>query len=247
MSVVDINPLPRQPIWTPKQAVTYAAAQTKKHGCPHHSDLTGYCLHWSACTYGFAASGVYDAISFWKNMPHSMRFTNRNAPKGSLAIWSGGSSGHGHIAPVVGNSLIASTDIRREGYVDVVPLGEIESSWGQHYEGWVKPYFYAALADHRDAPKVYSSAWDHGDVLVARLHYGMRNSDSVRRLQHRLAHVKDLPNALVPKRTGNYGNQTRDAVRWWQNHNGFKGGKGVNPGNQQANQLFGSNYFVKPQ
>lgn len=246
MTVVDINPMPRHPLWTPRQMVANAEAQTHRTGCPHHSTLEGLCLHWSACTYGFYASNIYDAISFFRLMPSAYKSHSRDAPKGALAVWSGGSRGHGHVAPVVDDSprLIASTDIRRVGKVDVVPIGEIESRWGQRWEGWCKPYFYAAGADHRDPPMVYESKWQHGAVYVAKLRHGVRGSDSVRRMQYRLGHFPGIPKDLKTAVTGQYGDHTRDAVRWWQNHHGFKGGTGVNPGNAQCDSLFGSNYFV---
>src|SRR6201999_3232774 len=41
-------------------------------------------------------------------------------------------TGHpaGHVAPCVGPGLVASTDIERDGWVSIVPVGEIARRWG---------------------------------------------------------------------------------------------------------------------
>lgn len=73
-----------------------------------------------------------------------------------------------------------------------------------------------------------------GQVHLADLRIGTRNSDSVRRLQ----------TALGTNVTGTYDRGTQMAVRSWQRSNGFEGGRGIQVGSVQAERLFGDNYTV---
>jgi hypothetical protein len=57
-------------------------------------------------------------------------------PRGYPVFWSGGSAGHGHIAIAAGDGACWSTDIRRPGYFDRVPIDEIRTAWGLTLLGW---------------------------------------------------------------------------------------------------------------
>jgi len=233
--LVDINPIPRHPVFTPRQAIAYGLAEV---GAPD-KDYTGMCLHSCAWFYGFQSSGVKDASSFWRGTPSSQKVAgDMSPPAGAIALWTGGSSGHGHASVVAGRRgggpMILSTDIRRKGKVDVVPLNEISARWGLKYEGWAKPYFPLGPKDDRHAPRVYDSTWAWGTVYVAKLREGQRNSDSVRRLQHRLG---------IPV-TGTWDVDTTAAVALWKRRHGWPDEEGRAIGPAQAHRMFGGNYFA---
>ncbi|MFJ9935823.1 peptidase M23 [Streptomyces virginiae] len=99
------------------------------------------CLAFTSVAYGWSSSGVPYAIDHYREMPTSMKHDkDRNPPPGALMYWDTGQRA-GHVAVYLGNGEIASNDIRRPGYIDVVPATEIESKWGATYLGWAPPYF----------------------------------------------------------------------------------------------------------
>lgn len=87
-----------------------------------------------------------------------------------------------------------------------------------------------------------------GLVFVNKLHFGTKDSDSVRRLQHRLNEIplKDGKNLSI---SGDYDLATKNEATKWQIQRddckpGSVGADG-NIGPKQARKLFGSNYTVK--
>jgi hypothetical protein len=251
---VNGTKLPRVPLWTPQQAVAQAKMQTTRDTCPHYGDYDGLCLHFTACMYGFASSGTYDAATHWRLMPNEFCHPeDRNPPLGALVYWYGGSAGHGHISIVVAPGMIASNDIRVTGRISVVPLGEIEQKWGQDYKGWTPPYFARAWGTNGQTPvrpEKEKSPWAEGTVYVSKLRAGQRNSDSVKRLKYRLRHHPDLPAArrngigMSRDKIGDYGPGLVDAVRYWQRQVAGVKGDGTLLTEPQANRLFGKNYRV---
>lgn len=235
MRHVDINPIPRHPVFTPKQAVAYAKSQVSSPD----KDYTALCLHFSAWVYGFKNSGVRSAADFWKSLPKSQkRPDDRTPPIGALACWLGGSKGFGHISPVVGynkagEAMVASNDVKRTGKIDVIPLSLVEKEWGQKYVGWAKPYFPLGVKDDRKPPAVYESADDWGEIHQGKLRPGVKNSKSVRRLQKRLG--------LKP--TGNYTAATAKAAAAWKKKRGFEE-DGDRWSMTELNALLGAHYFA---
>ncbi|MEV6681239.1 peptidase M23 [Streptomyces erythrochromogenes] len=99
------------------------------------------CLAYTAIVYGWNVSGVSYAIDHYTVVPAAMRHDkDRNPPPGALMYWTTGSRA-GHIAVYLGDGMVASNDILRPGYIDVVPAELIESKWGAGYVGWTPPYF----------------------------------------------------------------------------------------------------------
>lgn len=90
--------------------------------------------------YNDVVSGVPYAIDHYSVVPTEMQHTDRNPPPGALMYWDTGSRA-GHIAVYLGNGQIASNDILRRGYIDVVDADMIEKKWGARYVGWTPPYF----------------------------------------------------------------------------------------------------------
>lgn len=100
-----------------------------------------------------------------------------------------------------------------------------------------------SLAYGKEKPGVL----DSGDVVVADLQVGTRDSDSVRRLQHRLNQIPRKGGLHLPV-TGDYRAKTRDEVIKWQVHvRHNERGSGLADGNvhrRQAKALFRSPGFT---
>ncbi|MEW1551514.1 NlpC/P60 family protein [Streptomyces tsukubensis] len=118
-------------------AIAWARQEARTGG----RDWYRLCLAFVARTYGWSYSGVNYAIDHYKQMPANMKNDlARNPPPGALMYWDTGQRA-GHVAIYLGNGEIASNDIKRPGYIDVVPATDIESKWGAKYLGWAPPYF----------------------------------------------------------------------------------------------------------
>ncbi|GHH56218.1 peptidase M23 [Streptomyces candidus] len=118
-------------------AIAWAEKEAKNGG----KDWYRACLAFVARVYGWSFSGVPYAIDHYREMPASMKHDKaRNPPPGALMYWETGGRA-GHVAVYLGNGKIASNDIRRPGYIDVVPATEVETKWGSTYVGWAPPYF----------------------------------------------------------------------------------------------------------
>ncbi|MGW2456751.1 peptidase M23 [Streptomyces sp. NPDC001704] len=120
-----------------QDAIAWAEKEAKTGG----KDWYRACLAFVARTYGWSFSGTTFAIDHYRQMPASMKHDkDRNPPPGALMFWETGGRA-GHVALYLGGGKIASNDILRPGYIDVVPATDIESKWGSTYVGWAPPYF----------------------------------------------------------------------------------------------------------
>lgn len=134
---VNINPKDRLRLRGNKNArglhsIVYAAAQ---HANPSKSwhDL---CLAFS----NYAENAPHlggTAYGAWVRAGRKHQHGYYNPPLGVPVFWKGGSAGAGHVAIADGNGNVWSTDIRRDGKVDLVPIGEIHAQWGLVYLGWL--------------------------------------------------------------------------------------------------------------
>ena len=123
---------------TVDQAIAWAQQNT---GPGSTGDWRRRCLAWSATVFGWNYSGIDWAIHEWDAIPANMQHPNdRNPPPGALMFWDTGSDPK-HIAVYVGGGKVASTDILRPGYADIVDATLLESKWGAKYIGWAPPYF----------------------------------------------------------------------------------------------------------
>ncbi|MET9183256.1 peptidase M23 [Kitasatospora aureofaciens] len=108
------------------------------------------CLASTANAYGWSYAGYTNpptnthawAIEHYRNIiPAAWRHDgDRNPPPGALVYWDTGGQ-YGHVAVYIGDGKVASTDILRPGYIDIVPAETIETKWGAKYLGWAPPYF----------------------------------------------------------------------------------------------------------
>lgn len=115
---------------------TKALAAVKQESLhPTLPDTTGQCLHDVRTMYGIEV-GSPTAIDAYKTAGGKNQHTWYDAPAGVPVFWSGGSTGAGHIAISDGLGNVWSTDIRRDGRFDLVPLAEIHNKWNLKYVGW---------------------------------------------------------------------------------------------------------------
>jgi hypothetical protein len=83
-----------------------------------------------------APGGARDAISAWRLVAHRDRLApNQHFPAGLPIYWSGGV---GHAALSLGDGRVVSTDIKRRGKMDVVPVNLIAERWGKTLLGAAK-------------------------------------------------------------------------------------------------------------
>ena len=119
---------------TPEQAIAAAVTQSK-YG-PAFG--IGLCLQRVRMCYGVGPRDP-DASTAWALAKYRHTQTNPvSIPRGVPVFWTGGSSGHGHIAIATGDGTCWSTDIRRTGYFDRVPIAEIHDRWGLTLVGWTE-------------------------------------------------------------------------------------------------------------
>jgi hypothetical protein len=124
------------------RSVAEAIAWAKAHaGTKSTNDWYQRCLAYTAIVYGWSFSGVNYAIDHYSVVPKEMRHDkDRNPPPGALMYWD---TGHraGHIAVYLGNNKVASNDILRPGYIDIVDAELFETKWTATYIGWTPPVF----------------------------------------------------------------------------------------------------------
>ncbi|MFD8633741.1 peptidase M23 [Streptomyces sp. NPDC059533] len=131
--------------WPPevknRRSVADAIAWAKSQPALNERIWWRRCLEFAARVHGWRAAGVVSAITHYRVMPAHMQHPgSRDVPPGALMYWETGNI-HGHVSVYLGDGMIISNDVRRPGYVDVIPASDIESKWGAKYVGWAPPYF----------------------------------------------------------------------------------------------------------
>ncbi|KFG71449.1 NlpC/P60 family protein [Streptomyces mutabilis] len=123
---------------TVEEAIAWAK---KNSGTGSSANWYQRCLAFTAIVYGWNFSGVNYAIDHYSVVPKSMQHDgDRHPPAGALMYWD---TGHraGHIAVYLGDGKVASNDILRPGYIDIVDAELFETKWGARYIGWTPPVF----------------------------------------------------------------------------------------------------------
>lgn len=137
---------PTKPTQPPAKVTTWpgirAARAQSETGKPFHGE--GWCLVYVQECFGIKAGdpGVTiapDAIGAWRQAKVKHPETDPvKIPRGYPMFWSGGSAGHGHIAISAGGGFCWSTDIKRIGFFDRVPVTQIHAQWGLTLLGWTE-------------------------------------------------------------------------------------------------------------
>lgn len=137
---------PRVP-WNMRRAHPLSEA-ARRSRAPHPTSEVGYCLR-EVRELLNAPAAADDAIGAWEAARYKHPTSDlASIPAAAPIFWSGGSSGHGHIAVAARYRLrdrllrrprkCWSTDIRRPGYFDLVPIDEIHDRWGLTFLGWTE-------------------------------------------------------------------------------------------------------------
>jgi hypothetical protein len=207
-------------------------------------DPPGYCLRAVRGWLGIESREL-TAIDAWEAADH--RHPDDPAPPPAAPMfWRGGSEGNGHVA--LSRFIdMRSTDVPTAGRVGNDPGSWPVAVWGMTYLGWSEDLNGVSIPYLADA-----GGWRAGgDVYVDKLHFGQLESDSVARLRYRLTnHPGLVGSGHRPGYGHSYGDECRDAVRWWSLNvcpasvPGPRDGSAVS--DRQAARLFGPRYTVHP-
>lgn len=113
---------------TPEQAIHWT---TTRGGIPGGA---GWCKRETRSAYGVPSDGSSDASEAWRRTKH--RHTGTAPPRGAIVWWTGGRSGHGHVAISLGDGRIRTTDLPTSGRWGTAQLSDPVRLWGLRYEGW---------------------------------------------------------------------------------------------------------------
>lgn len=219
--------------------VVSSAQQAIGNADAQHTCEPGYCLQNVRQWLGIPALEG-DAAGAWRNAI-GKHPDDKHPPKGAPVFWTGGSSGHGHIALVRGSNM-RTTD-KPTGQVGNDDGRYPRDAWGLTYVGWSEGFNGVRI------PYLGDPWQASGDVYVEKLKHGQQDSDSVARLCYRLIHHPDMPGShRPPQQVRAYGDEILEAVRYWQRNIMAPDTPGPTDGsamsNPQANRLFGDAYTV---
>lgn len=121
---------------TAAQALAMAKADKIRLGA------AGHCLEAVRDLYGLDANNhepsAYAAWVYEGGHDGPNTHTVLKPPAGVPVFWSGGSRGYGHVAISDGLGAVYSTDVKRDGRFDRVPLAWVHTHWGLTYLGWTE-------------------------------------------------------------------------------------------------------------
>jgi hypothetical protein len=133
--VIDSGaPVERKPPVSTGPLAASDAAETVASAVASSSNVPGQCLGWSR-QQAEIPSRYPDAATAWTHATGRHR-GDPVPPEGAAVYWTGGSSGHGHVAISLGRGKVRSTDAAGEGSVATVPLRSITRDWHLEYAGW---------------------------------------------------------------------------------------------------------------
>lgn len=117
----------------PKLAVAWGRSQVDAP----IKDFHRLCLQFVRMSYGLPA--VYpDAGTAWNAAVHRHETQDASSiPAGVPVFWELPSVAD-HVALSIGGGLCLSTDAKRRGRVDVVPIDSITTAWGGQLQGWTE-------------------------------------------------------------------------------------------------------------
>lgn len=161
---------------TPDQALAAAMSESNNPS----RNWRGLCMMFTRKMYAVGAVGDYDgdgdadAVDGWKSARHKHPTKNpHDIPRGVPVFWSGGRNGYGHAAISVGGGQMWSTDIMRNGKVDLAPISAVRRQWGLELLGWTEDINGVRLYNPPTTPKEQAMAKfeDRALASLTRLEY----------------------------------------------------------------------------
>jgi hypothetical protein len=113
-------------------ALAYAQAEVKSAS----QNWSNQCQHFARVCVG-AAAWAPSAREAFNATPAANRHSSPNPPAGAIVYYGYADKGYGHAVLSAGGGLCYSTDIKRPGRVDLVPLSLPVTQWGLPYRGWI--------------------------------------------------------------------------------------------------------------
>lgn len=151
-----------------------------------------------------------DASTSYYAADHKRYVAPHDVPRGAPVWWTGGGSGHGHVAISVGGGYCLSTDWKRPGKIDYAKISDITSHWGLRYRGY---------SQEINDVVVWKPRLSYGTVALRNLKPGRRHSD-VKQVKRRLKQ-KGYKGFIVS--SDKFGFGLRRAYRKYQQRLGYEG------------------------
>jgi hypothetical protein len=142
-----------------RSTLVNTAEQTARNAERTLRNKPGMCLQQSRQWAGINAK-YPDATTAWLHT-HDRHSGDRRVPRGAMAFWIGGSSGHGHVAPGVGGPAapVRSTDAGGSGIVATRTLDWFDENWPSlHYIGWAWDLNDVTIP-HPEEPELNAEEW----------------------------------------------------------------------------------------
>lgn len=186
-------------------------------------DWTNLCLAFVRTVWGIEPTGIPHANAAWERS--EKRHGDMRPAKGSPVYWRVGR--YGHVALSAGGGAVFTTDFKRTGKVDVVPIGDITRGWNADYRGWTEDY-----CGNQDLPVKVPA---HQKVSLSQLVEAARKDPGRPQGGTTDGAVKDVKiveialfaeGLLRPRRytrDGSFGSLTVDAYSAWQRRLGYSG------------------------
>lgn len=127
---------------------TVAAAIQRSRGfaASGRANWKNLCQRHVANAYGLPRGHYNSASIAWRSIPKDFKYPgDRSFPAGALVYWTGGSSGHGHVALSLGNGTMTTND--SSGRIVIWSNSKMFQYYGKlQFVGWAQPYFGRLLA-----------------------------------------------------------------------------------------------------
>ena len=135
---------------TPAQAIAAArkapAIALPLKTCNSEGTWRRCCDNFVAQAYGYGNSGSVTANAHWNRLVSAgLAHAGSNTPPPGALLFYATNDSAGHVALYLGNNLVASNDVKRSGYIDILPRKELTNgAWRLRYRGWAEPSFPSA-------------------------------------------------------------------------------------------------------
>lgn len=132
---------------TPQQAIQAARRAPNialpLKTCNEEGTWSRCCDNFVAQAYGYGSSGSTTANIHWNRLVSAgLAHAGSNTPPPGALLFYANSDSSGHVALYLGNDLVASNDVKRQGYIDIMPRKELTNgAWRLRYRGWAEPSF----------------------------------------------------------------------------------------------------------